>query len=317
MIHLDPELARPLAEEEAAAARAGTAEPPAAGDIAGLRELTDASLRLEFASIAGSPDVSYSPHTAASPEGDDIRLRWYARSAQNPNPAVVYLHGGGMIGGSVELYDPLIRSYVQNSGVPFLAVEYRLAPEFGGETPARDALAAMRWLQGHAHELGVDLSRVAVMGDSAGGGLAAAAAILARDAGIPLARQILVYPMLDDRIVEPDRDIAAAATWTYEMNETGWRALLGDAVGSEAVSPVAAPGRLTDARGLAPAYIEIGTLDVFRDESIRYAQTLLAGGVDVELHVHPGVPHGHDSIAPDADVSRRSVADRLRVIAAL
>jgi acetyl esterase/lipase len=163
----------------------------------------------------------------------------------------------------------------------------------------------------------VDTGRLAIMGDSAGGGLAAGAAILARDAGIALARQILVYPMLDDRTTQSDPDIVSAATWSYDMNEVGWRAVLGETMRTAHVSPVVAPGRLTDARGLAPAYIEVGTLDVFRDECIRYALRLLEGNVDVELHVHPGIPHGHDSIAPTADVTGRSVADRLRVIRGL
>jgi acetyl esterase/lipase len=316
-IRLDPELAVPLAREAEAARRAGTAEPPARGDVAALRELTDASLHTEFAAIPASPDVASTYDRAEAPDGAAIELRWYTREGARPGPAVVHLHGGGMIAGSVELYDPLVREYVQSSGVPFLAVEYRLAPHARGEQPARDALTGIRWLLDHAADLEVDPARVAVMGDSAGGGVAAAAAILARDAGIALARQILVYPMLDDRTGAPDPDIADAATWSHDMNDTAWRALLGDAIGTDAVSPIAAPGRLADAHGLAPAYIEVGTLDLFRDECIRYAQTLLAGGVDVELHVHPGIPHGHDSIAPEADVSRRSAADRLRVICAL
>lgn len=316
-IRLDPELTLPLARDAEAVRRDGTAGPPARGDVAALRELTDASLRTEFAAIPASPDVTSTYHSAEAPDGAAIELSWYTCEGSRPGPAVVYLHGGGMIAGSVALYDPLVREYVQTSGVPFLAVEYRLAPQGRGEQPARDALTGIRWLLDHATDLGVDRMRVAVMGDSAGGGVAAGAATLARDAGISLARQILIYPMLDDRTGEPDPDVAAAATWSHDMNDTGWRALLGDAIGTDAVSPIAAPGRLADARGLAPAYIEVGTLDLFRDESIRYAQTLLAGRVDVELHVHPGVPHGHDSIAPEADVSRRCAADRLRVIRSL
>lgn len=140
----------------------------------------------------------------------------------------------------------------------------------------------------------MDRTRIALMGDSGGGGVAAGAAIAARDAGAPVAKQILVYPMLDDRNLEPDPLLASTALWSYDQNYTGWKALLGDALGTAGVSPIAAPARLQDFAGLAPTYIEVGTMDIFRDESIAYAQSLLSAGVDTELHVHRGVPHGYD-----------------------
>ena len=156
------------------------------------------------------------------------------------------------------------------------------------------------------------------MGDSAGGGLAAGVAILRRDRqGPALAHQLLIYPMLDDRTTTPDPYIAPLAGWSYDDNATGWNALLGAGHEKRDVNPAAAPGHLKDARGLPPAYIEVGQLDVFRDESLRYALTLSHAGVPVELHLHPGVPHEYDAIAFDADVSRRAQADRGRVLRSL
>ena len=155
------------------------------------------------------------------------------------------------------------------------------------------------------------------MGDSGGGGIAAGTAILARDRGIRLAKQILVYPMLDDRNVTPDPTIAPFASWTWDSNWTCWRAVLGDQIGAEGVSPVAAPARLADFGGLPPTYIEVGELDIFRDESIAYAQSLHRAGISCELHILPGVTHGHDRLSVEFDISRRSLADRCRVLTTL
>ncbi len=211
-----------------------------------------------------------------------------------------------------------VSRYVAHTGVSMLSLDYRLAPEHPHPTPVEDAYTGLLWLTAHADELGVDLDRIAVMGDSAGGGIAAAVAILRRDRlGPPLARQILLYPMLDDRTATPDPYIAPFAGWSYEDNVTGWTALLGDHAGGPNVEASAAPARLTDATGLPPAYIEVGQLDIFRDEAIRYALTLSHAGVPIELHVHPGVPHEYDAIAFDADVSQRARADRHRVLKSL
>ena len=136
--------------------------------------------------------------------------------------------------------------------------------------------------------------------------------ILARDHGVPLARQILIYPMLDDRNIAPGPIPTALLTWTYDNNFTGWNAALGDKRGTEVVSPVAAPARLTDFVGLAPAYVEVGDLDIFRDESISYAQQLARTGVAIELHVHPGAPHGFERFAPVSSLAQRAMADRTR-----
>ena len=286
------------------------------GDALGLREYTDGALGFLATLEPASPDVHTTNHRVPV-DGGEILVRWYSKPGALAGPAVVYYHGGGMVCGSVELYDSLVKRYVQDTSIPFLSVDYRLSPEHPGTCLVEDGYAALTWFAERADDFGASQDRIAVMGDSGGGGVAAGVAIAARDGGTALARQILIYPMLDDRNVIPDPEIAAYATWTYDNNFTGWQALLGDDRGTASVSPLAAPARLEDFRGLAPAYIEVGELDVFRDESVDYARRLQLAGVSTELHVHRGVPHAFERLAPAAGVSRRSYADRLRAIEAV
>lgn len=302
---------------QAEAAASGGVAPPERGDALALRAMADPGLEVMFGALPAAPDVSVQRWAAPSSDGYDIELRWYARDTGVTGPAVVYVHGGGMVCGSLDNYEPLVRHYVQLTGVPFLSVGYRLAPEVRATVPAEDAYTGLRWLTEHAGEFSLDPARIAVMGDSGGGGVAASAAILARDRGLQLARQILIYPMLDDRTVEPDPSLAPAATWTYDNNYTGWQALLGDDLGKPGVSPVAVPARLADFSGLAPGYVEVGELDIFRDEDIDYAQRMLRAGVSCELHVHPGAPHAFDWINPESALSRRVLTDRVRVLTSL
>lgn len=262
--------------------------------------------------------VETTDHGIPTTDGVTVLARWYRFPPSESHAAVLYLHGGGMIVGSVPIFDGAVSRYVAATGVPMLSVDYRLAPEHPHPTPVEDAYAGLVWLAEHAESLGVDPSRIAVMGDSAGGGLAAAVAILSRDRhGPPITQQILVYPMLDDRNTTPDPYLAPVAGWSYDDNTTRWNALLGEGHEDRPVDESAAPGRLEDATGLPPAYIEVGGLDIFRDEDVRYALTLSKAGVPVELHVHPGVPHEYDAIAPAADVARRAQADRHRVLRSL
>ncbi|KAA9156202.1 alpha/beta hydrolase [Amycolatopsis acidicola] len=310
---VDPDLSRVLA---ARAAEAAGTKVPARGDVLGLRALIDENTPKSVGSAPYAPDVG--TRVFDVPAGDArIPVRWYERRGSSPGSAVVYLHGGGMIAGTLDDFEPLARHYAQLTGVPFLLVGYRLAPEHPGTIPAEDAFAALAWLSGHAAELGVDPARIAVMGDSGGGGVGAGAVILARERGVAVARQILIYPMLDDRTVDPDRYLAPMPTWSYDNNFTCWDAVLGGERGGPGVSPVAAPARLTDFAGLPPAFVEVGELDIFRDESIAYASGLLLAGISCELHVHPGCPHGYDWLDHRSAVSRRSVESRVRVISAL
>jgi acetyl esterase/lipase len=312
---MDPETATVLAEMEQ---RFADMPVPERGDWKTLRDNGNAHQEYLATIVPPAPNVrSTSFHTTTTDDGASIELRWYTKDRTNPGSAVVYLHGGGLIIANVDLYGPWVSWHVEMTGVPFLSVEYRLAPEATGTTPAEDAFAGLTWLIDHAPELGVDPGRIAIMGDSAGGGIAAGAAILARDRRVPLARQILVYPMLDDRELTPQPEIEPFLTWTHDNNYTGWHALLGDDVGGPNVDPIAAPARLTDFTGLAPTYLDVGDLDLFRDEDIAYAQQLAKAGVPVELHVYPGAPHGFERFAPRTALAQRVLAERTRVLRAL
>jgi acetyl esterase/lipase len=309
---LDPQVAAAMAPLRVLAEGMS---PPPVGDVT-TRRLTMEAGQVFMESKRVMPlDVKMTDFEAHADDGASVAMRWYVKDDSNPGSAVVYLHGGGMMLSNVGLYDGIVARYVSISGVPMLSVEYRYAPEYPGLTPVEDSYVALRWLSDRGTELGVDPGRIAVMGDSAGGGIAAGLALLARDrSGPQVAQQILVYPMLDDRNTVPDPALVPFAGWTYEDNLTGWAALLGDDLGGPEVSPYAAPARMTEAAGLPPVYLEVGELDIFRNEGMEFARRTAEAGVSTELHVHPGVPHGWDVVAPEADVSLRSTADRIRIL---
>ena len=301
----------------------GDVEPPAIGDVESRR--VNGHRMFDYVATTWQPvaDVDVERHTLTS-DGATLALGWYhpprrlgpPPQSSRPGSAVLYLHGGGMIFGLEHLglvYDLAVRGYVATTGVPMLVVDYRIAPEHPHPTPVEDCYAALQWLAGNAATLGVDPARIGVMGDSAGGGLAAGVCLLARDrGGPPIAQQLLIYPMLDDKAQTPDPQLLPFLTWTYDDNVTGWAALLGDAAGTDAVSAYAAPARATDLSGLPDTYIDVGDLDIFRDEDITYARRLSDAGVPTELHLHPGCPHAFEALARRADVSQRAINDRLR-----
>jgi acetyl esterase/lipase len=296
----------------------GEVKPMAVGDVAGRRSVYDPLQRVILTQLPFPDDVTITDYETTTEDGAHLLLRWYAKVDVSPGAAVVYAHGGGMIASCVEIYDNVVAHYVSATGVPFLSVEYRYAPEFPAPTPVTDCHAGLLWLAAKADALGVDPQRIAVMGDSGGGGVAASLAIYARDHDGPhIAQQILIYPMLDDRNVTPDPELVPFAPWTYDDNTTGWGALLGSAAGGPNVSPYGAAARLENFAGLPPAYIEVGELDIFRDESIRYAQQLLAAGVSTELHVHAAVPHAFEAFVPHSEIAIRASADRHRILMAL
>lgn len=299
----------------------GETEPLPIGDVDGRR--VNGHRMFDYVASTWEPvaGVRLDKHTLTTADGDTLTLAWYHTPAAQSGSAVLYLHGGGMIFGLEHLgrvYDLAVRDYVAASGVPMLVVDYRIAPEHPHPTPVEDCYAALRWLADNAATLGVDPTRIAVMGDSAGGGLAAGVSLLARDrGGPPVAQQLLIYPMLDDRTSTPDPQLLPFLTWTYDDNVTGWQALLGDSAGTDVVSPYAAPARATDLTGLPDTYIDIGDLDIFRDEDITYARRLSDAGVPTELHLHPGCPHAFEALARKADVSQRAIGDRVRRLRAL
>lgn len=293
-------------------------EPPPPGDVAGRRAMFESWMGQVSSMLPKVADVTTHDVATRSADGTPVQLRWYEKNGGTKGPAVLYLHGGGTILGSVDTYDSVVRTYVSQSSVPMLSVDYRLAPESPHPLPVEDCYAGLTYLAEHAASLEVDPKRIAVMGESAGGGLATAIAMLARDRNGPVpAKQILIYPMLDDRNIEPDPRLAPFALWTYDDNITGWRGLLGARFGQDDVPATAAPARATDVNDLPPAYIEVGQLDIFCNEDIAYALELSRAGVPVELHVHAGAPHGFELVAPASKVAQRSTRDRLRVLQTL
>ncbi len=312
--HLDPELESIFAEMKKQAA---DIPAPTKGDWKSIREGGNTAMKTWGQLIPNYGDVSRETFNCFSLDGTSIELRWYKKQLEQSQAAVVYVHGGGMILGDLDNYDNFVAGYVSNTGVPFLAVQYRLAPEVKGDTPVQDVFAALIWLRENSENLGIHFDRIAIMGDSAGGGIAAGTAILARDRGICLSQQILIYPMLDDRNTKINPLLERFATWSYDSNYTGWWALIGDDIGTDKVPVTVAPARLQDFTGLPTAYIEVGDLDIFRDEDICYAQRLLAAGISVELHVLKGLPHGFDRFAPEITISKIAMQNRFRIINSL
>lgn len=286
-------------------------------DVLQLRSFIDSYINSLMKKIPDQDNIRVTNHQVLVDAGQSLEVHWYYDPRSDARSTIVYAHGGGMICGSVDIYDRLIRYYVAKTGVPFLAVNYRLAPEQVKQPLAEDVVTAIRWLVEKSEEMSADPTRIAVMGDSGGGGVAAAAAIICRDRKLDLAAQILIYPMLDDRTVKPDPLIEPLTTWTYQNNIIAWNAVLGDSRGTENVSPERAPGRLKEFHGLPQTYLEIGDLDIFRDESIRYASGLLAAGVHCELHVHAGVPHGIEMMDFESQFTQRVLAERIRVVTTL
>lgn len=275
---------------------AGPAQPTdfRQGDHQRLRAILDDGLA-QMSALPVDPSIIARPFTATTPDGHALAMTWYTRGDASPGSAVVHFHGGARIAGSVALYHPLVAAYVAWTGVPILAVDYRLSPEASGQTAALDGLTALRWIHENREQFGVEPHRIAVMGDSAGGGVAASAAIAARDSGLALARQILIYPMLDDRAQSQDPQLLAAPTlFSYAYSRTAWDAVRSSLEPGAEPTPLTAAGRNEDFTGLAPAFIEVGELDIFRAENVAYAQRLWAAGVSTELHVHPGMTHAYD-----------------------
>lgn len=255
-----------------------------------------------FAPVAGGPDVRLVVMNPPSPRTD--------------RGAVLHIHGGGMVVGTAD------RAVADK---PFLALEhdcvvvsvdYRLAPETPFPGPQEDNYAALLWLAANAASLGVDPGRIVVMGESAGGGLAASLALMTRDRGGPhLAGQVLIYPMLDWRTGGPECPYANRHTgewvWTRAKNQYGWRALRGDYRPVDERKHWFSPALADDLSGVAPAYIATGALDLFLDEDLDYARRLVDCGVRTELHVYPGAIHAFEMV-PGTTLAEQAATDLRR-----
>lgn len=295
-----------------------TLQPVPVGDVATRRLQCEGVLRQVVTRLPMPTDVTMRDFETEVSDGTRLLLRWYTKDGYRTGSGVFFIHGGGMIMNDLSHYDRIIAQYVSDSGAPFLAVEYRKAPEYPAPTPAEDCYAGLVWMAQHCEKLGIDRERIAVMGESAGGGLAAAIAIMARDrSGPEITQQILLYPMLDDRNTVPRAELVPFVSWSYEDNVTAWSALLGEAAGGSDVSPYAAPARLVDPSGLPPLYIDLGELDIFVHENLAYTQLLASAGVSTEVHVHSGLLHAWELFCPHISSSLRAREDRLRILRSL
>jgi acetyl esterase/lipase len=257
---------------------------------------------LSVPGAAGDPDVVLRIHTPTDSPG--------------PLPCVYFMHGGGLVMGTAQRDDERFEKYCTRFNCIGVSVNYRLAPETPYPGPLEDCYAGLLYVYQHAAELGIDPLHIGIGGASAGGGLAAGLAMLARDRGeIPVAFQLLIYPMIDDRLHTTSSSWHDAPVWNPVSNRFGWNSYLPGTAGSDDVPFYAAPARATDLSNLPPTYIMVGTLDGFLDEDIDFATRLVHAGVATELHVYPGAIHGFDAFARSVSVARHAVDDINRWLA--
>ena len=240
----------------------------------------------------------------------DVPIRIYKPESLPPNaPGLVWIHGGGMVLGSAEMDDAGSAAMAEQHQCVGISVDYRLAPENPYPAPLHDCYAALKWFAKNANSLGVSSDRIAIGGASAGGGLAAGTALMARDKGGPnLIFQLLVFPMLDHRNETPSSfGTSDTRVWNREANIIAWEAYLNNI---EPIPSYASPSITDDLSGLPPTYINVGTLDIFVDEDSDYAARLSQAGVPVELHVYPGAFHGSNGFVAESSLSLRWAADQ-------
>ncbi|QUQ65648.1 alpha/beta hydrolase [Kutzneria sp. CA-103260] len=262
---------------------------------------------MPVAAVLDGREVDHRELTIATPDNPRLPLSVFtpAQATGTAAPCVYWIHGGGMVMGDRFAQIDIPFDWLDAFGAIVVSVDYRLAPEFSGASLVEDCYHGLVWIAEHADELGIDPDRVIVAGTSAGGGLAAGTVLLARDRGGPaIAAQVLVCPMLDHRnnSASSRQYSGDPGVWTREMNEFGWRSVLGDTSDTD-VSGYVSPARAEDVSGLPTTYIDVGTAEVFRDEDVAYASRIWAAGGQAELHVWAGGCHGFDAMYPKARLS--------------
>ncbi|MBE3013707.1 alpha/beta hydrolase [Microbispora sp. NEAU-D428] len=280
--------------------------------LAQLRRLPSAPVD----SLLAHRQVDRREVTVPAADGAPIPLSVFSPENATAAPCVYWMHGGGMVMGDRFSQIDIPLEWLDRFGAVVVSVEYRLAPEATGTALVNDCYRGLLWIAEHSAELGIDPARIVVAGASAGGGLAAGVTLLARDRGTPpIAAQMLICPMLDHRNTSTSsRQFSGEpGVWTREMNEFGWRSVLGDLTGDE-VPPYVSPALADDLSGLPVTYIDTGSAEVFRDEDADYANRIWAAGGQAELHVWAGGFHGFDALYPQARISataRRTRTDWL------
>jgi acetyl esterase/lipase len=253
------------------------------------------------------PTPAVVKRTIPSPKGaPEVALYITGATAGASRPAVLHIHGGGFIAGSAAYSRRDIQELAANHDCVAITVDYRLAPETPFPGSLEDIYTALLWIYNHAAELGIDRTRIAIKGESAGAGHAAALTIAARDRGeVPLCLQVLLYPALDDRTgsTTPPPPYIGHYIWTAAANRFAWTSLLGKPAGSAQPPPGSVPARVENLAGLPPAWIGVGSVDLFANEDVEYARRLLQAGVSTELHLVPGGYHGFDLFVPQAPLS--------------
>jgi acetyl esterase/lipase len=248
-------------------------------------------------------------HIPGPPGAPELRLVMVDPTpSAKGRPAFLHMHGGGYVAGFAGQDPVFLQRVAQNCGCLVVSVDYRISPEAHFPAALEDNYTALRWLHKNADALGVDRKRIAIGGESAGGGHAAQLAIAARDRKeIPILFQLLVYPMIDDRTgsTRPVPPNVGQFIWNSGSNRFGWTSLLGVPAGSAIVPAGSVPSRVENLAELPPAFITVGAIDLFVDEDIEYARRLIDAGVQTELHVTPGAFHGYDLLAPDTAASKR------------
>ncbi|KAM3414444.1 hypothetical protein BST61_g9609 [Cercospora zeina] len=314
---IDPEL-RPIYEPILAAL---TNKPQLeVTDIPASRASREAGVVQLYSRLPDVDNVLHAVYHATASDGFAIPIHGFTPRSQpaSPGPAALHFHGGGMTMGSAQTFAKPLAHMARRSGVSIYSVDYRLAPEAHGENLVEDCYAALLWLRNNASKLGIDIARVAVYGESAGGGLAAGVALLARDRKLspPLAKQILIYPMLEDRGAIEDEHLEPVAFFKTVDKQLTWAALFGDQAGNPdaPISAYAVPARALSLADLPPAYVDVGELDIFRDECLGYTTRLVADHVPTEFHLYPGVPHAFEMLAPHITVTMRAQENRTKAL---
>lgn len=293
MLELDPQIAKAIAGQPSGRVVAETLEAMRAANDRPSAPPSQGIERRDYP-VGEDPAVVIRVHRPADAEG--------------PLPVVYSMHGGGYVLGSYAMDDARLEGWSRSYGCIGVSVEYRLSPETPYPGPLDDCYQGLKWVFDHHDEIGADPDRIGVSGTSAGAGLAAGLALLARDRGeVPLRFQLLDAPMIDDRQLTPSSQRDDLVIFDRYSNEFGWRSYLGGLYGTPEVPAYAAPARATDLAGLPPAYICVGNVDGFRDDATGYAARLNQAGVPAELHVYAGAPHGVKRFT-DVPVARRYIA---------
>jgi len=286
----------------------------AIADIKERRNTVDSLLRMMIAELPPIENVVMEDRNIPGPDGSpEVGVRIYKPVDVSASlPGMFFIHGGGMIMGSIEGENLKAAMLCETIQAVVVSVEYRLAPENPHPAPVQDCYEALVWMSKNATELGFDPERLAIVGGSAGGGLAIATALMARDQEFPkLCFQMANYPMIDDRNETPSsKEITNVGIWDREANLEAWDWYLGGKPADE----YAAPARAKNLSDLPPTFIDVGEIDLFRDEDIEFATRLLQAGVTTELHVYPGAYHASEAFAPDAELSKQIWAKRIEAL---